>query len=101
MAELTFQPTGRERARVTADGRTIAYTYHNQDPQNIPEGMRRVTYLEPDPHYTKDNQTSRLEELETQMAKIIAVWDYPYEDVDDYFNAMRKVMEEIEGGKDE
>lgn len=53
MAELTFRPTGRERARITADGRTITYTYHDQDPQNIPEGMRRVTYLEPDPHYNK------------------------------------------------
>ena len=46
---IVFKPSGREKMRCTADGRTIYYTYADEDPQ-IPQGMRRCVFLEHDPY---------------------------------------------------
>lgn len=51
--EITIKPSGRMKVRITSDGLTLCYTYADEDPQRIPEGMRRVTFLEPDPYYAK------------------------------------------------
>lgn len=51
--EITIKPSGRMKMRHQADGVTLYYIYADKDPQRIPEGMRRVTFLEPDPYYAK------------------------------------------------
>lgn len=51
--KITFKPIGRMKMRESITGITHYYTYADEDPERIPEGMRRVTFLEPDPYYTK------------------------------------------------
>ena len=51
--KIVFKPSGREKMRCTAAGPTIHYTYADEDPQ-IPEGMRRCTFLEIDPYQGED-----------------------------------------------
>lgn len=50
---IVFKPSRREKMRCTADGPTIYYTYADEDPQ-IPQGMRRGTFLEIDPYEVED-----------------------------------------------
>jgi len=47
--KIVFKPSGREKMRCTASGPTIHYTYADEDPQ-VPQGMRRCTFLEIDPY---------------------------------------------------
>lgn len=49
---IVFRPGGRERMRSTAEGRVLHYAYADED-YRTPAGMRRVTFLEPDPYYTE------------------------------------------------
>lgn len=50
---IVFKPNGREKMRCTADGRTIYYTYADEDTM-IPWGMRRCVFLEIDPYQGED-----------------------------------------------
>lgn len=40
-----LKPSGREALRFTENGAVLRYTYPDQD-ESIPQGMRRVTFLE-------------------------------------------------------
>lgn len=55
--QVFFSVSGREVCRWPADGPMLSYTYPDQDPR-IPEGMRKVVYLEPY-NGENDNGTKR------------------------------------------
>jgi hypothetical protein len=52
---IVFKPSGRKKIHCTVDGSTIIYTYADEDPQ-IPQGMRRCTFLEIDPYQREDRK---------------------------------------------